>query len=109
MPEGTLRVIESEQQPCVYPADIQPLMQTLLATLADIDFGHECELEKVKNSAADTSLKAKMITRLEQRHRERRQPYVEELLALKARMRSVLDGTAQRTRSTTTSPTGRES
>lgn len=90
MPQGTVRVTERDPQPRVCPADIQPLMQTLLATLADLDFEHECELEKVKNSATDPSVKAKMITKLEQRHRERRQPYVQELLALEARMRSVL-------------------
>ena len=93
MPEGKLRVISSKPQPRVCPADIQPLMQTLLATLADIDFEHQCELEKVKSSATEPSLKAKIITRLEQRHRERRHPYVQELVALEARMRAALGGT----------------
>ena len=31
-------------------SDILPLMQSLLATLADIDFAHECELERFSNS-----------------------------------------------------------
>ncbi len=90
MPEGNLRMIESEQQRCSCPADVQSLMQTLLATLADIDFEHDRELEKVRNSATDQSLKGKAITKLEQRHRERRQPYVEELIGLETRIHSVL-------------------
>lgn len=90
MPENHLRLIESEQQPRVYPADVQPLMQALLATLADLDFAHERELSKVRNSTTDPSLKAQMIIGLEQRHRERRHPYVQELTALEARMRLAL-------------------
>ena len=94
MPHGALRVIESAQQPRVCPADVQPLMQTLLATLADIDFEHECEVEKVKGSVTDPGLKATMMVRLAQRHGERRHPYVEELMRLEARTRSVLGGVA---------------
>ena len=90
MPEGNLRVIQSEPQPRVCPANIQPLMQTLLATLADIDFEHERELEKLNKSDAEPSLKATIIARLDQRHREKRQPYIEELTALETRMRSLL-------------------
>ena len=90
MPEGNLRVIDPEEHPRVCPADVQPLMQSLLATLADIDFEHERELDKMKNSATDALLKERMIKKLEQRHRERRHPYVQELMALEARMRLVL-------------------
>jgi hypothetical protein len=64
-------------------------MQTLLSTLADIDFEYEYEHRKLNCSAGDRALKTIMSQRLEHRHRERRRPYIEELNRLHARMRSV--------------------
>jgi hypothetical protein len=64
MPHGNLRVIDSQHEPRVSPDKIEPLMQSLLGTLADIDFGHERELENVRNSPADPSVRAKVIARL---------------------------------------------
>jgi hypothetical protein len=90
MPHGHLHVIGSEHEPRVSPDNIQPLMQSLLATLADIDFGHEREVENVRNSPTDPSVREKVITKLDQHHREKRQPYVEGLLTLQAQMRLVL-------------------
>ena len=90
MPNGTLQMIESNQKPRVYPANIQPLMQSLLATLANIDFVHEREIEKLRNSATDVSLRETLIAVLEEGHEKRRQPYLEGLAALESDIRSLL-------------------
>ena len=91
MLERTQRIAESHREPRVSPAEVEPLMQTLLSTLADIDFEYEYERRKLNCSGADRSLKTMMCQRLEERHRERRRPYIEELNRLHARIRSALD------------------
>ena len=60
-------------------------IQALRATLAEIDFAFESDLEVVKNSAMDEGLKRKVIATLQQRHRERRTAYVHQLAALRQR------------------------
>lgn len=57
-------------------------MQSLRATLANIDFAHEHEHAKVSRSNAEPMVKAALLRRLEQRHRDRRAPYVRQLALL---------------------------
>ena len=73
----------------LYTPDIQPLLQSLLATLADIDFAYESDLETVRNSATDEALKRGVIIKLQQQHQERRIPYVRQLAALQERIRAI--------------------
>jgi hypothetical protein len=89
MRDAKLRDISSEHSPTI-PAEFEPVMQSLLATLADIDFAHQREVERVNSTALDDRFKTVMIARLDQHHRERRQPYAEEVLRLQQRMRSLL-------------------
>jgi hypothetical protein len=70
----------------LYSPDLQSLLQSLLATLADLDFAYESDLEVVKNSATDELLKRVSVEKLERQHRERRAPYVEQLVALQGQM-----------------------
>ena len=65
------------------------MLQSLLATLADIDFAHESDIETVRNSLAEDWLKQTTIRKLQQRHRERREPYVRRLEALQERIRTL--------------------
>ena len=60
-------------------------IQALRATLAEIDFAFESDLEVVKNSAMDEGLKRTVIATLQQRRRERRAAYVHQLAALRER------------------------
>jgi hypothetical protein len=60
-------------------------IQALRATLAEIDFAFESDLEVVKNSAMDEGLKRKVIATLQQRHRERRAAYAHQLAPLRER------------------------
>ena len=75
--------------PRVYPPDLQPLLQSILAALADIDFVHASEVALIRDSDADEWLKQSVIRRLEERHRERRTPYVRQLTAVEERIRAL--------------------
>ncbi|WP_162820357.1 hypothetical protein [Microvirga calopogonii] len=72
--------------PRIYPSSVQPLLQSLLATLADIDFDYEQERQKLSNTSPDTNLKIRALERLKARHYERRQPYIQQLAILQKRM-----------------------
>jgi hypothetical protein len=63
----------------MYPSELLPSLQALLAALADIDFAHESDIETVRNSSADEWLKQTVIGRLQARHQERRASYVQQL------------------------------
>jgi hypothetical protein len=65
-----------------YPPDFLPLLQLLLATLADIDYEHESDIETVRNSSADEWLKQATIRKLQERRQRRRAPYVRKLEGL---------------------------
>jgi hypothetical protein len=75
--------------PRVYPPDLQPLLQSILAALADIDFVHASEVAIIRDSDADEWLKQSVIRRLEERHRERRTPYVRQLAAVEERIQAL--------------------
>ena len=75
--------------PRVYPPDLQPLVQSILAALADIDLVHASEVALVRDSDADEWLKQSVIRRLDERHRERRAPYVRQLAAVEERIRAL--------------------
>ncbi|MEE1612092.1 hypothetical protein [Microvirga sp. CF3016] len=74
-----------------YSPDLLPLLQTVLSDLADIDLAHEKRLDAIKHSSADDECKSQMITRLWHEHRERRAPYIQELIALKERIEASFD------------------
>ena len=65
-----------------YSPEVLPLLQLLLATLADIDFEHESDIETVRNSSADEWLKQATIRKLQERRQQRRAPYVRKLEGL---------------------------
>jgi len=57
--------------------------------LADIDFVHASEVALVRDSDADEWLKQSVIRRSDERHRERRAPYVRQLEAMEERIRAL--------------------
>jgi len=69
-----------------YSPDILPQLQTVLADLADIDFAYEKSLDSIRHSEADEARKSEMIAVLWRLHRERRAPYVQELMTLRSRI-----------------------
>ena len=72
--------------PRIYSPTFQPLMQSLLATLADLDFDYEKEREKLSTTSPDTNIKIRALEKLKNRHRERREPYIRQLAILQQRM-----------------------
>jgi hypothetical protein len=69
------------------------LIQSLLATLADIELEFEQRREKVRGTP-DIRLKARVLTRLKAEYEARREPYVRELLAFRAKPSLVGRGIA---------------
>ncbi len=74
--------------PKIYSPTLQPLLQSLLATLADIDFDYEKEREKLSRNSPDANIRIRALERLRARHRERREPYIQQLAVLQRRMMS---------------------
>jgi hypothetical protein len=73
----------------MYAPELLPLLQSLLANLADIDFEHAGDVEAIRNSTAGEWLKQATIHRFQERHRERRKPYLRQLEALEERIRTL--------------------
>jgi hypothetical protein len=73
----------------MYSPEIGIVLQSLLATLDDIDFAHQSDIETVRNSSAEHWLKQSTIHRLQQLHRERREPHVRQLEAVQERIRAM--------------------
>jgi glucan phosphorylase len=72
--------------PRIYSPAFQPLLQSLLSTLADMDFDYEKEREKLSSTSPDTTVKSRALEKLKNRHRERREPYIQQLTILQKRM-----------------------
>ena len=71
----------------MYSADLQPLLQALLGTLADIDFEYERERDHIGARTLDMNLKIRLLEKLKQHHRQRREPYLQQLAILQERIR----------------------
>ena len=74
-----------EHAPQMYDASLLPALQSLLASLADIEFAHECDVEAVRSSTIDEVLRRTILQKLRQQHEERRTPYVRQIAALQRR------------------------
>ena len=77
------------EAPRLSSLELLPLLQSLRTTLADIDFEHESDVETVRNSSADEWLKQTTIRKLQECHRDRRMPYVQQLESLQRRLRAL--------------------
>ena len=73
------------QTPFYSPSD-EVLLQSMLTTLADLDFAYEQERERVSGLTVDAHLRARMLQKLRDQHRERREPYIRHLGAVYARI-----------------------
>ena len=81
---------QSSQQavlPRIYSPDLQPLLQSLLGTLADFEYERECD--QISSRMMDMSLKIRLLEKLKQHHRERREPYLQQLAILQERVRQT--------------------
>jgi hypothetical protein len=80
---------QQETKPRLYSPELQPLLQSLLATLADIDFEHERERDTISTRTMDMNLKIRLLEKLKQHHSERREPYIQQLAILQKRIRQT--------------------
>jgi hypothetical protein len=64
-----------------YSPTVLALIQSLLATLADMEFEFEQECERVRNTT-DVRLRARILAGLRAKHQLRRDTYVRELALL---------------------------
>jgi hypothetical protein len=87
-----LRGVDPTQNPI--PRDSAAL-QKVLAILADLDFAHGCELERIATGSGDVALKERLRSRSEAQHHERRDPYVRQLGRLEARIRAEMPDVRQ--------------
>lgn len=69
-----------------YSPDTQPLLQSLLSTLANIDLEYEQAREKINRSSPDINLRIRVLEKLKAQHRERRTPYIQQLAILQEQM-----------------------
>jgi hypothetical protein len=83
------RSAQQVPQARMYSPDLQPLLQSLLGTLADIDFEYERERDNVNGRAMDMNLKIRLLEKLKQHHRQRREPYLEQLAILQERIQQI--------------------
>jgi hypothetical protein len=70
----------------MYSPALQPLSQSLLATVANMDFAYEREREKLSATTNDRHLTVRMLEKLAAQHRERREPYIRQLAILQDRI-----------------------
>jgi hypothetical protein len=75
--------------PRLYPSELLPSLQSLLATLADIDFEHESDVETIGDSSADEWLKQTVIRKLQDRHQQRRAPFIQQLERLQRQLQAL--------------------
>jgi hypothetical protein len=73
----------------VYAPDILPRLQSLLATLADIDVAHESNVLGIESRRIDAVRKDQLIADLRQTHCNQRAPYLREIEALQRRMKAA--------------------
>lgn len=67
---------------------LSALINNLNATLANLDFVHQSEVNRILSGEGDLKIKEVAKQTLEARHRERRMPYVETLAELRAQITS---------------------
>ncbi len=70
----------------MYSPTLQPLLQSLLSTLADIDFAYDCEREKISKTSPDINLRIRVLEKLKAQHQARRAPYLHQLAKLQEQM-----------------------
>jgi hypothetical protein len=61
--------------------DLQHALRALIDTLIDIDLEHERQREDLSRSTLDPASKHRMLKKLGEQHRERRDPHVRQLIA----------------------------
>lgn len=81
--------IHGEDFARMYSSNTKPLLQSLLSTLADIDFEYEQTRDRISKSSPDLNLRIRVLEKLKAQHQERRMPYIQQLAVLQERMMAL--------------------
>ena len=73
----------------VYAPELLPAMQSILQVLADLDFEHERDIERLMASETHPELKRQIKAKLDERFARRREPYVQHLSNLQSKALSI--------------------
>jgi len=85
--------IEETSRRRVYTPELQPLLQSLLSTLADLDFAYEQERERlIADDARNLVFRKRALVRLSERHREQCEPYIRYLEAIQTKISAEMQG-----------------
>jgi hypothetical protein len=77
----------------VYSPELQPLLQSLLSTLADLDFAYEQERERlIADETSNLVVRKRALERLNERHHEQCEPYIRHLEAIQERIGMEMEG-----------------
>src|SRR4051812_9443274 len=68
--------------------DRHALLRHTMRTLANLDFEHHHEMQKVERSKPDPALRTQIVGRLRWRHHERREPYAKLIAELQKHLAS---------------------
>src|SRR3954454_22542368 len=61
----------------------QPIAMALLDTLSSFDLEYQQELERIRVGSSPQALKNRVLQRLQETHRARREPYLQQLAQLR--------------------------
>ena len=81
---GTIASLEAEIS-LTGPSELQPLVQSLLSVLKQIDDEYERERDRLMRTLPEASVKDRALAMLKTRHLDRRKNYVRELAALQSK------------------------
>jgi hypothetical protein len=69
----------SDKSPVGRSTHADPLADALLTTLGQFDLEHERELERIRLGSSSEGVKNRVLRRLHEAHRARREPYLKQL------------------------------
>jgi hypothetical protein len=72
----------------IHSPTLQPLLQSLLSTLADVNFAYERERNKFSKNSSDSDLRIYVLEKLKVQHQSRRTPYLQHISTLQEQMLS---------------------
>jgi hypothetical protein len=76
----------------MYSADLLPVLQSLLSTLANIEIAHQSEVEAVRSSSVEKDLKQLLVREVQEHHRKRRESYARQLEVLREPISTIASG-----------------
>lgn len=74
-----------------HPDDLLPEIQGMLKALADVEVRYERERAHINRSSQPEEVKKRLLSRLRDRRRQEREPYLKRLSVLERQMRTFMD------------------